>query len=95
MDGRFDPADLADLSAEVQRRFFREHPWSDRRQKISRSGRLIEITEEVLVQLVKDAHPDFYVSVEWGEPDEENVYTPTIRTLPRNRTRYWPLRPNG
>lgn len=49
-------------------------------QPRTRSGRLVEVSEDFLLKMAQEANPGYRVALEWGEPDEEGVYTPIIRT---------------
>lgn len=41
----------------------------------------ILIGDDLLQQLVEQANPDKRVTIHWGEPDEDGIYEPVVRTF--------------
>jgi len=42
---------------------------------------LVRIADVYLLELHRQAAPERVVHIEWGEPDEQGVYSPTIRSF--------------
>jgi len=47
-------------------------------RRIPRTGRLIEVGDAFLELMAEKANPGYRVTLAWGEPDAEGVYTPTL-----------------